>query len=446
MKKTIIVLLFSLLFLLLFSIDSAHSLKYIVPSGVSSTLQESPSLYFEHVIVDSTDYAYVRSIGDVDGDGFLDIIAAKDGSGLTWYKYPNWSKYSIQSFNWCADDIECADVDGDGDVDVVGVQDDDGKVYWFENPRPSSDPSDTWTSHYIGINNDYVKDLEIDDFNGDGKLDVVTRTPTTSSVFIQNSPTSWTKVKTIIHLSSVGTVTSNFDGLDVGDLDSDGEPDIVLNGFWIETPSDLANGAWVEHNIDSKWWDQNTDDWRDNNAKICVVDINKDGRLDVLISQSEKPGYPVSWYEASNPKNESWTEHVIGYLDYCHTLQAGDMDNDGDIDVVVGKFERADGAIPPPYSLRVYCNRKGDGLSWNVTEVSDLGIYTGVLGDIGNDGDLDVVGSRSYWKGPIEIWENKISDNKLDAHTAPIVAILAMVISIVIVVAVGYTLMKRRRK
>jgi hypothetical protein len=157
---------------------------------------------------------------------------------------------------------------------------------------------------------------------------------------------------------------------------------------------------------------------------------------------SEKPGYPVSWYEASNPKNGPWTEHVVGYLDYCHTLQAGDMNNDGHIDVVVGKFERPDGAIPPPYSLRVYYNMNGDGLSLNVTEVSSLGIYTGVIGDIGNDGDLDIVGSRSYWKGPIEIWENKIGDNRVDVNTIIGVAILA----IVIVTAAGYMLMKRRKK
>jgi hypothetical protein len=290
----------------------------------------------------------------------------------------------------------------------------------------------------MGSCGDYVKDLAIADFNRDGKLDVVARTISSITVFLQNNATSWTTIKLTNYHSG--------DGLDVGDLDRDGDPDIVLNGYWIENPYPSMSGTWYGHNIDSKWWNQNTGNWQDNNSRVVVADINGDGYLDVLISASEKAGYPISWYGASDPKNGPWTEHVVGYLDYCHTLQAGDMNNDGHMDVVAGKFERDDGTIPPPYSIMVYYNTNGDGLSWNVTEVSDVGIYLGVIGDVGNDGDLDIVGSRSYWKGPIEIWENKIGDNIVAVHTAPIdVAILAIVMAIVIVVAAGYMLMKRRQ-
>jgi hypothetical protein len=37
-------------------------------------------------------------------------------------------------------------------------------------------------------------------------------------------------------------------------------------------------------------------------------------------------------------------------------------------------------------------------------EISTVGIYSGVIGDIGKDGLLDIVGVRSYWKGPLQIW------------------------------------------
>jgi len=421
--------MFSMLILLAFPIGLAQCLKNKVPSctvsdteiisEVGLTTQYNLSLSFEHVIVSSTDSAYVRSIGDVDGDGFSDVIAAEEWLGLTWYKYPDWSDYSIKSFNWRADDVGCADIDGDADVDVVGVQDDDGKTYWFENPRPNGNPADTWASHYIGSSNDYVKDLEIFDFNNDGKLDVVTRTESTTSIFLQNNATSWNLAKTINHHKR--------EGLAVGDLDEDGDADIVLNGFWLENPYPDLYSIWYEHNIDSKWWNQSIGQWEDNSAKVLVVDINQDSHLDVVFSQSEKPSYPISWYEALDPKNESWTEHVIGYLDYCHTLQAGDMNNDNYIDVVAGKFERDDGSIPPPYPLRVYYSREGDGLSWDVIEVSDLGIYSGVIGDIGNDGDLDIVGSRSYWKGPIEIWKNKTIDDVIDENISTGVALIATI-------------------
>jgi hypothetical protein len=303
----------------------------------------------------------------------------------------------ISLFN-LSGDLACADVDNDGSLDVITMQDSDGKIYWYDNAGLNS-----WVGYYIGTNEGDVRNVRLADFNLDGKLDVVSRSTTVTSVFLQGTPSSWNKVATIAHaFINFQTNPGNIDGLDVGDIDRDGDPDVVLNGFWIETPSDLVNGNWAQYSIDSKWWDQNTGGWEDNNAKVCVVDLNQDGRLDVLFSQSERSGFPVSWYETLDPKSGSWSEHIVGYVDYCHTLQVGDMNNDGFLDIVAGKLEREDGAILAPFPLYVFMNNVNN--HWVRVEVSNLGIYSAVLGDIGNDGVLDIVGSRSYWKGPLQIW------------------------------------------
>jgi hypothetical protein len=258
--------------------------------------------------------------------------------------------------------------------------------------------------------------LGVADFNNDGKLDVVVRADAylgkgEISIFIQNNASSWSAIKTMY--------TRSCDGLDVGDLDGDLDADIVLNGFWLENPYPDLSGNWSEHNIDSKWWNQSSGDennWADNNARVVVVDLNKDGRLDVLLSQPERSGYPISWYETSNPRNGPWVEHVIGYVDYCHTLLVGDINLDGYLDVVAAKFERSDGLYPPPFPIKVYYN-SGDSLSWNETVVSDLGIYKGVLGDIANDGYLDIIGSRGYLKPPVEIWVNSLTPTSTPTPT-----------------------------
>ena len=146
----------------------------------------------------------------------------------------------------------------------------------------------------------------------------------------------------------------------------------------------------------------------DNNCRILVEDMNKDGTPDVVISSSEQKGYPVSWYESKNPKSGKWTEHVIGQIDYCHTLQSGDMDNDGDIDIVGAELPRWES----PFPVAVFRNN-GDGISWTKQLVSNnTGSYIGVVGDLGSDGDLDIVGGRSYNQSPVEIWENLTSDSK----------------------------------
>ena len=46
---------------------------------------------------------YESAIGDVNGDGFNDIIGAVQHVGLSYYRYPNWEKHTIYSFNFVCD-------------------------------------------------------------------------------------------------------------------------------------------------------------------------------------------------------------------------------------------------------------------------------------------------------------------------------------------------------
>jgi len=66
-------------------------------------------------------------VGDVDGDGYNDIVAAFEGVGLYWFRYPNWDKHLISLFN-LSGDLGCADVDNYGGLDVIGIQDNDGML------------------------------------------------------------------------------------------------------------------------------------------------------------------------------------------------------------------------------------------------------------------------------------------------------------------------------
>lgn len=379
-------------------------------------------IWFNHIIID-TSFGGIRAIGDINEDGFPDIVHSYwyNSAPLAWYEYKspsNWIKHIIRkNFYPCTDDFELADIDGDGDDDIVtvradgkrsddtnadNVRVDEMKVIWLENPRPAGNPRiDTWQEHLIGTHSDpgenYNKDIEVADFTGDGNLDVVARAIESISIFRQDTPTSWTKIQYFrIH---------GHEGMDVGDVDGDGDPDIILNGFWLETPNDSMNAIWIEHNIDSKWYTQ-TGDWTANNCKVYVKDVNGDAQLDILLSHSERAGYPISWYGASDPRTGPWKEHVIAQIDYCHTLQAADMDNDGDIDVVVGEMEKSD----DPDEIIIFRN-EGNSLTWFRQSIANKSIYSGIVVDIGSDGDMDIVANRNWNQAPLEIWENDLNSN-----------------------------------
>ncbi|HLA39150.1 MAG TPA: VCBS repeat-containing protein, partial [Candidatus Glassbacteria bacterium] len=148
--------------------------------------------------------------------------------------------------------------------------------------------------------------------------------------------------------------------------------------------------------------------WMDNNCKVLVADIDLDGRLDVLLSQSEKPGFPVSLYRTDDPLAGPWRETVITQgLDYVHNLKAADFDLDGDIDIFAAEMTKGD----DPDEVAVFLN---DGTSehWTKLVLAASGSYSAIVGDVDSDGDLDILALHNWDSGPLELWINRTRTEK----------------------------------
>lgn len=381
---------------------------FLLLFGVLASPVAAQVKFEESVVSDGYLGWWARTLADLNQDGLLDVIVLKQSRGygkvspgwLGWYQAEEggkkWTKHIIENNDLLGSgDLAVADLDNDGDIDILSFEADEtnkdttARMYWFENQSPKT--LDKWQKHFIGTNPEFVKDVEIADFNLDGRLDVATIVfgREKLDIYYQGKKNKWTKGLSM-------QIDNLHEGMATGDIDGDGDMDLATCGYWLENPGKNRKGSWKLFNINEKWHNQVAEgglEWRRNGTKAFCRDLNGDGKAEVFFSHSEanRDGFPVAWYEAKDPRG-TWTEHIVAN-DYrhCHTLQVFDMDNDGDLDVLAGEIPEH----PTQKRVRIFLNQ-GDNLQWKEQPLSDAGIYNGLVGDLEGDGDMDIFTAPGY--------------------------------------------------
>lgn len=341
----------------------------------------------------------VKLIGDIDGDGKGDLVlGGLPSDPLTWWRWPalDATVIAVPDSEFTTDGA-LADLDGDGDLDIITADGREGvNVVWFKNPRPGSAASaaGAWARHPIIAAGDWVKDVEVADFDGDGRNDVALRTRHALMIAFQSANGGWQTV-------GLPNVPLGEEGMTSGDVDADGKQDLVVCGQWLRNPGGAAArdaGNWKSYDVGPF----------DAAFKAVVVDIDHDGRPEILTSSSEGTA-DVAWYRADAGPAGPWSRHVIAAgVHGAHTLQAADMDGDGTIDVVVGQMHTT-----AARELSIYFNNDGRAESWDREVIDNVGLHNGVVADIDGDGAPDIYGSNWAGHPPLRIWLNR-----LEPHTA----------------------------
>lgn len=378
-----------------------------------SNTENPAELTFEsRQLVDDARWWWAVTIGDITGDGLADVVFIDNNSSggdlgfRTGQKGGGiWQTTIIADEapgggDFASGDLEIGDMDGDGDLDVLAVKhtgewDDAGaeaELFWYKNPE--------WQPHKIGTVPDAVKDISLADFNNDKRLDlaVITFDEHSLSIFQQNIDNTFSRVKFM-------KVPNLHEGMDVGDYDADGYTDIFANGYCFVNPGGTLENEWRIEIIDRKWHNQ-SGDWSQNATKHFCVDLNDDGKTEVFISHSERNGYPVSWYERTE---DAWVEHVVtDSLSSCHTLQVFDFDLDGDYDVLAGSnAHRAVNIGKTNFPVTLFIN-DGSNKNWTPSKIEDGGIYNGRVADFEGDGDYDIFRLPGHEATEYFLLENEI--------------------------------------
>mgnify|MGYP006287012521 CR=1 FL=1 len=332
---------------------------------------------------------------DVDGDGVLDIVC-----GGFWYKGPDFRRKSwiadvLRSGEYCDDfsTIEL-DVNGDGRPDVVTGGWWGKALKWYENPE---DPSQPWPAHVIAETGS-IETTRAWDLDGDGTIEIVPNTPGAPHVAAfklkkgADEKGAGEFERHILYTFPDGERQGH--GLGCGDLAGHGRMDIVLHSGWLEAPADPWNGKWVHHPAS---WDL---DWHAGSVPMLVVDVNGDGRNDIIVGNGH--GYGLSWIEQSADADGSraWQVHPIDPFNaQYHDMAWVDIDGDGACELVTGKRHRAHCGRDPgawdDYGI-YYFKWTGEGFAKQVIDYGPIGTTTGLgihfaVADLSGNGRLDIV-------------------------------------------------------
>jgi hypothetical protein len=350
---------------------------------------------FEHVVIDAEGPRdpHIKAVGDINGDGIAEVVVASSKGGpLVWYEYPSTgvmynapAKHVIAPSGGWSCYAQVVDMDGDGDQDIL-ISDwyMHNRMEWYENPKPGGDPAaDLWKHHIIG--SPRAHDIEVGDIDGDGHIEIVTRSQGKegNKIIVWKQNNSWAKRAIECPIG---------EGLALGDIDNDGKPEVIIGGRWYKASGDVLHDPWDEHIFA---------DWHPD-AVVKLADMNRDGRPDVVLTRSEGP-YRISWFEIPpDTEKGEWIEHVIdSSIDFAHSLAICDMDNDGNLDVVTAEMHQS-----PRKRVIVYINQ-GNAVKWKRQVVATTGSHNLCVADIDGDGNSDIVGAN--WSGdyqPIEMWKN----------------------------------------
>ena len=388
------------------------------------------------------------AVGDLDGDGALDVVSAQEDSSHIRVAYRDegendWFRLSLAEGAEAGgvEDVNLGDANGDGWLDVIAACE-KGHLLYLQNPAtehrgmrwgrlvpPMTRDRGAWIKAYFA------------DFDGDGRAEVVAANkgasdgnsdgpPRPISWFsIEGDPlaeSSWTE-----HELAVVQTPLNAKPVD---LDGDGDLDIFAGSrgetrvFWFENVTEKGGPiTFVEHAIALQ-----TPAGEPRGATAFHVefaDLDGDGRLDALLATGQGR---LSWASQPATAGGVWVVHDIGTFapDSMTGFLPADIDGDGDLDVMAGSYslgprdkDGEDVTAQDALGRIGWFQNPGDAAGeWLRHDIvrRKRGMFDGfVAQDMDGDGDLDFLATRGnsgkedgvFWlkqmksKGPVPRFE-----------------------------------------